>query len=140
MSENVIDLKAPNGHVVHLRTQAFINNKFVDAVSGKTLDTVNPSNEQLIAKVAACEKADVDVAVAAARAAFPAFSALSGSERGVLLNKLADIIEKNKEELTTIEVMDNGKPYSQYAAADMPLVIKCLRYYAGWADKITGQT
>jgi acyl-CoA reductase-like NAD-dependent aldehyde dehydrogenase len=62
------------------------------------LDTLNPSDEKLIAKVAACDKADVDVAVKAARAAFdhPSWSKLSGQQRGALLYKLADVVEKHK--------------------------------------------
>src|SRR5215218_9305907 len=65
---------------------------------------------------------------------------MSGAERGRLLNKLADLIEKNQEELAALESLDNGKPYRDAIAADLPLAIKCYRYYAGWADKIHGKT
>jgi aldehyde dehydrogenase (NAD+) len=140
-TEKKQEYKAPNGRTVTLRTQAFINNVYVDAKSGATLDTINPATEQLITKVAACDKADVDEAVKAARAAFEGpWSKVDGAGRGKLLNRLADLCEQNKEELTTIEVLDNGKPYAQYLGADMALIVSHLRYFAGWADKITGST
>jgi len=140
-NENKIEYKAPNGRTVTLRTQAFINNVYVDAKSGATLDTINPATEQLITKVAACDKADVDEAVKAARAAFEGpWSKVDGASRGKLLNRLADLCEQHREELSTIEVLDNGKPFTQYLNADMALIVSHLRYFAGWADKITGAT
>ncbi len=140
-NEKKIDYKAPNGRSVTLRTQAFINNVYVDAKSGATLDTINPATEQLITKVAACDKADVDDAVKAARAAFEGpWSKVDGASRGKLLNRLADLCEQHREELSTIEVLDNGKPFTQYLNADMALIVSHLRYFAGWADKITGAT
>ena len=136
-NEKKLEYKAPNGRTVTLRTQAFINNVFVDAKSGATLDTVNPATEELITKVAACDKADVDEAVKAARAAFEGpWSKVDGAGRGKLLNKLADLCEQHREELSTIEVLDNGKPFTQYLAADMALIVSHLRYFAGWADKV----
>jgi aldehyde dehydrogenase (NAD+) len=126
---------------VTLRTQAFINNKYVDAKSGATLETHDPATEKLLAKVSACDKDDVDEAVKAARTAFEGpWSQVDGVARGKLLYKLADLCEQHRDELSTIEVLDNGKPLSQYQAADMNLIISHLRYYAGWADKITGET
>ena len=65
---------------------------------------------------------------------------MSASERGKLLNRLADLIEANIEELATLESLDNGKPKHVARTADLPLVIACYRYYAGWADKIQGKT
>src|SRR5205823_293031 len=65
---------------------------------------------------------------------------LSASERGRLLHKLADLIEQNADELAALESLDNGKPLADARAADLPLTIKCYRYYAGWADKIHGKT
>mmetsp|Transcript_751 Transcript_751/g.1950 ORF Transcript_751/g.1950 Transcript_751/m.1950 type:complete len:497 (+) Transcript_751:100-1590(+) len=140
-AEKVQEFTAPNGVVCKLRTQCFINNEYVDAVSGETFDTVNPATEEVLAKVAAGDKADVDAAVKAARAAFEGpWSKVDGYSRGRLLNKLADLLEQNFDEVCSIEVADNGKPYNEYSAADMPLIISHLRYYAGWADKITGET
>lgn len=63
---------------------------------------------------------------------------MAASERGRLLYKLADLVEKNFDELATLESLDNGKPLSLTRAADLPLVIKTFRYYGGWADKIHG--
>src|SRR5205823_1873123 len=85
---------------------------------------------------------DVDLAVKAARKAFEEgpWSKMSAADRGRLLNRLADLIEKNQEELAALESLDNGKPYRDAMAADLPLTIKCYRYYAGWTDKIHGKT
>ena len=125
------------------QTRLLINNRWVDSVSGKRFETINPATGEPIAKVAEADKADVDLAVKAARAAFHSKSPwrrMSASERGKLLNRLADLIEKNADELATLESLDNGKPKSVAAAADLPLTIACYRYYAGWADKIQGKT
>jgi aldehyde dehydrogenase (NAD+) len=118
-----------------------IGGRWVDSVSGKTFATINPSTGQEICQVAEGDKADVDLAVAAARRAFESgpWPKTNASERGRLLYKLADIIESNREELAALESLDNGKPYRD-ALGDMGLVIKCYRYYAGWADKIHGKT
>ena len=65
---------------------------------------------------------------------------MSAADRGRLMNKLADLIEKNADELARLETLDNGKPYHVAQAADLPLTIACYRYYAGWADKVEGNT
>src|SRR5271167_3198965 len=124
-------------------TKLLINNKWVDAASGKTFPTLNPSTGEAIAHVAEADAADVDKAVAAARAAFdhgPWRRRLTASQRGLLLYRLADLVEKNIEELAQLESLDNGKPYQVALAADLPLTIACYRYCAGWADKIQGKT
>jgi aldehyde dehydrogenase (NAD+) len=123
-------------------TKLLIGNKWVDSVSGKTFPTINPATGEVIAQVAEADAADVDKAVAAARAAFDkgAWRKLTASQRGMLLYRLADLIEKNIEELAQLESLDNGKPYQVALAADLPLTIACYRYYAGWADKIQGKT
>ncbi len=120
----------------------FIGGKWQDAVSNKTFPTINPATGEVICQVAEGDKADVDLAVKAARKAFESgpWPKMSAAERGRLLNKLADAIEEHKEELAALESLDNGKPYSVALAADLPLTIKCYRYYAGWADKIHGKT
>ncbi|HJZ56744.1 MAG TPA: aldehyde dehydrogenase family protein, partial [Gemmataceae bacterium] len=86
--------------------------------------------------------ADVDLAVKAARQAFEKgpWSKMNPSERGRLMHKLADAIEEHKDELAALESLDNGKPIADSLAADLPLTLQCYRYYAGWADKIHGQT
>ena len=118
-----------------------INGKWVDAVSGKTFATINPSTGEPITQVAEADAADVDKAVAAARFAFEksAWRKMSAAQRGGLMYKLADLVEKHADELAELEAWDNGKPYSVARAADLPLTIACYRYYAGWADKIMGQ-
>ena len=137
-------LTEPQATPVSIRqTKIMLNNKFVDAVSGKTFDTVNPATGEVIAHVAEADAPDVDLAVRAARKAFHAkapWRRMSASERGKLLNRLADLIEENIEELATLESLDNGKPRHVARTADLPLVIACYRYYAGWADKIQGKT
>lgn len=124
------------------RTQCFIGGKWVDAASGKTFETLNPATEEVIAKVAEGDAEDIDRAVKAARKAFDSgpWSRTDARDRGRLLNRLADLIEKNFDELAALETLDNGKPISDSRSADLPLVLDCLRYYAGWADKIHGQT
>lgn len=119
-----------------------IGGKWVDAASGKTFDTTNPTNGETICRVAEGDKADVDLAVKAARKAFESgpWSKMTPAERGRLLHKLADAIESHKDELAALESLDNGKPIADSLAADLPLTLQCYRYYAGWADKITGQT
>ena len=120
----------------------FIAGKWVDSVSGKTFPTINPTTGETICQVAEGDKADVDIAVKAARNAFESgpWSKMNASDRGRLIYKLADLIEKNAESLAALETLDNGKPYKDALAADLPLTIKCLRYYAGWCDKIHGKT
>jgi len=123
------------------QTQNLINGKWVDAEGGKTFDTFNPATGEVIAKVAEGQKSDVDKAVAAARKAFEGpWSKFSARDRGKCLFKLADLIEQNAEELAGLEVLNNGKPISEVLAADVPLVTSTFRYFAGWADKITGET
>ena len=119
-----------------------INNEWVDSVSGKTFATINPATAEEICQVAEADSADVDKAVHAARVAFETgpWRQATASQRGLLLHRLADLIEKHAAELAQLEALDNGKPYSVASAADLPLVIACFRYYAGWADKIQGKT
>src|SRR5918912_93808 len=119
-----------------------IGGKWQSSVSGKTFPTINPATGETICQVAEGDKADVDLAVKAARKAFEEgpWPKMNASERGRLLHKLADLIEQNQEELAALESLDNGKPLQDARTADLPLTIKCYRYYAGWADKIHGKT
>src|ERR1700675_35915 len=98
----------------------FIGGKWLDSVSGKTFPTINPATGEAICQVAEGDKADVDLAAQAARKAFEdgPWPRMNASERGRLLNKLADLIEKNQEELAALETLDNGKPYNDSLAAD----------------------
>src|SRR5688572_26239558 len=125
------------------QTKMLIDGKWVDSASGKTFETVNPATGDTIANVAEGDAADVDRAAKAARKAFekgPWRRKMTARERGACLYRLAELIEKNKEELAMLETLDNGKPLNDAMTADLPLVIDCYRYYAGWADKIEGKT
>jgi aldehyde dehydrogenase (NAD+) len=124
------------------QTQLLIDGKWVDAKGGKTFATYNPATETKIADVAEGDVADIDRAVKAARKAFESgdWPKLDARDRGRLLHRLADLVEQNLEELAALETLDNGKPIRDSRSADLPLVIDCLRYYAGWADKLHGDT
>jgi len=123
-------------------TDCFIDGKWVPAVSGKTFATINPATEEEIAQVAEGDAADVDRAAKAARRALEQgpWGRMDARDRGRLLNRLADLIEEEQEDLAALETLDNGKPISDSRSADLPLVIDVLRYYAGYADKIQGST
>ncbi len=124
------------------QTQCFIGGQWQPAQSGKTFETMNPATEEVIAQVAEGDEADVDLAVAAAREAFDhgPWRKMDVRDRGRILYKLADLIEDEIEELAALETLDNGKPIRESSSGDLPLVIDVLRYYAGFADKIHGQT
>ncbi|XP_023320894.1 aldehyde dehydrogenase X, mitochondrial [Eurytemora carolleeae] len=126
--------------VVH--TGIFINNEWLDSESGKTFSTINPSTGEIICEVEEGDKADIDKAVDAATQAFRLGSpwrTMDASKRGNLLNKLADLMERDRVLLASLETLDNGKPYLTSYLADLELSIKCYRYYAGWSDKHHGK-
>jgi len=125
-----------------LQTKLLIDGQWRDSVSGKTFTTYNPATEEPIAEVAEGGAEDIDLAVKAARKAFDSgpWRKMDARDRGILINRLADLIEKNVDELAELETLDNGKPISESRNGDLPLLIDCFRYYAGWADKIHGQT
>ena len=119
-----------------------IGGQWVEAASGKTFDTYNPSTGEVLVKVAEGDGEDVNRAVAAARKAFESgpWPRLTPSQRGRLLWKLADLMEQHADELAELETLDNGKPIKYSKAADVPLAIDHFRYFAGWATKIEGDT
>src|ERR1700743_3316694 len=119
-----------------------IDGRMVGALSGKTFEVYNPATGQVIANVPEGDKADVDLAVAAARRAFDngAWARVRPSEKSRMLWKLADLIERDLEELAELESIDNGKPYAVARVADLPLAVDMFRYMAGWATKLTGST
>ena len=124
------------------QTKMLIDGGWVDSVSGRTFETINPATGGVITRVVEGGKDDVNRAVAAARKAFEGgpWKKMTARERGRLLYKLADLIEQHIEELAALETLDNGKPISDSRHIDLPLVVECYRYYAGWADKIEGRT
>ncbi len=120
----------------------FINGEWVPARSGKTFDVINPATGQVIAKAAAGDAADIDLAVKAARKAFESgpWPSMPPSARAKLMWKLAEAFEANGDEVATIETLDNGMPFRVARFAAVNGVAECLRYFAGWAGKINGET
>src|SRR5215510_8183509 len=112
--------------------------------SGKAFETTNPATGEVLPQVAEAGTQEVDQAVAAARKAFDETAGpwrkMSASERGKVLWRIADAVEKNIDELAELETLDNGKPIFESRYVDMPMVVDVLRYYAGWATKIHGET
>lgn len=119
-----------------------IDGKWVNALSGKTFETINPANGQVLTRIAEGDRRDVDLAVKAARAAFETgpWPRMDARDRGRILARVAELIEKNLEELAILETLDNGKPITQSRTADVPYTADTFFYYAGWADKIHGET
>lgn len=123
-------------------TQIFIKNEWHNSVSGKTFPAINPATGEKIADVQEGDKADIDKAAAAANEAFKLGSAwrtTNASDRGNLLQKLADLIEKNEDYLARLETLNNGKTINE-AVFDVQACAAVLRYYAGWSDKVHGKT
>jgi len=132
---------APKINVADLPKNLFVNNEFVPAKSGKTFPTVNPVTEETICEVAEAGAEDVDAAVQAAKTAFYGeWGRTTSYQRGILMNRLAEIINRERATLAALESLDNGKPFGDAYNADLALVLHCFRYYAGWADKIYGKT
>jgi phenylacetaldehyde dehydrogenase len=129
------------GYVTKTR-KMLINGKWVDSASGKTFATYNPATGAVLSNVAEGDKEDIDRAVKAARAAFETgpWSKISPSERGQMIWRLGDLLQKHLEEFAQLESLDNGKPLKIARVADLPLSIDHFRYYAGWATKIEGNT
>src|ERR1700722_7716827 len=119
-----------------------IDGKWVEAASGKTFETFNPANGEVLARVAEGNHEDVDRAVKAARKAFESgpWPAMSPSERGRLLLKLADLLESHLEEFAELETLDNGKPVFFSRIVDIPSAVDVFRYMSGWATKVEGST
>jgi aldehyde dehydrogenase (NAD+) len=121
-----------------MQTQLFIDGRFVPSLSGETLATLNPHDNSVIADVSMANHADVDRAVAAAKAAFPKWSNMAGAERGRLLLKLADAIEANADRLARLESIDTGHPIRDTRNLDVPRTAATFRYFGGMADKFEG--
>src|SRR5580704_4977440 len=120
----------------------FIDGKWVAAASGKTFPVYNPATGEVLAQVAEGDREDINRAVKAARKAFEdgPWSKMTSSERGRLIWKLGDLLEQHLEEFAQLESLDNGKPLAVARVADIPLAVDLLRYMAGWATKIEGNT
>ena len=129
-----------NGMLRHGRM--LIDGEWVDAASGETFDAIYPGTGEVIARVAAGDREDVDRAAKAARRAFESgeYTKMNGADRGRLLWRIADLMEQNIEELAELETLNNGKPLLESLRVDLPQSIASWRYYAGWAGKATGET
>jgi aldehyde dehydrogenase (NAD+) len=124
-----------------IRRQLFINGEWRDAAGRKTIEVVNPATEDVIAEVASAEQADVDAAVAAARAAFDGpWSKLSARERGRIVWKIGEKLMEKADEIARLETLHNGKPIFESRQIEVPAAAECFQYFAGWADKIHGET
>ena len=122
------------------RADLLIGGRRLPAQSGRYFETLDPANEQVITQVAEADAADIDAAVASARAAFEGeWGHMRAADRGNTLLRLADLIRQNQDALIELESLDSGKPVSAIKRQDLPAVLDTLTYYAGWADKINGQ-
>jgi len=124
-----------------IRKQLFIDGAWRDAANGKTIEVVNPATEEVIAEVASADKSDVDAAVAAARAALDGqWGKLSARERGRLVWKIGERLMERADEIARLETLHNGKPIFESRQIEVPAAAECFQYFAGWADKIHGET
>jgi aldehyde dehydrogenase (NAD+) len=137
-----LSLASSTDRVAISATRLLIGNRWVESETGATFATINPATGDEICQVAEAGPQDVDKAVKSARDAFErkTWRKMHASERGLLLYKLADLIEGHAEELARLESLDNGKPVSLARRIDLPKTIACYRYFAGWADKVQGKT
>lgn len=136
------ELPKPDTKPPILYAGIFINNEWHKSEAQNTFPTLNPASGEIIADVQESDAADIDKAVAAANKAFrfgSEWRRMDASNRGVLLNRLADLMEQNRSYLASLETLNNGKPYSVAYGFDVPASIATLRYYAGWADKNHGK-
>lgn len=118
------------------------DNEFVPSSDGKTFDTLNPATGEKIVSISHATKDDVDAAVKAARKAFKTTwgNNIAAETRGLLMNKLADLLERDAEKFAALESYDSGKGIRIARESDVADSVACIRYYAGLADKIHGQT
>lgn len=124
---------------LHFPNRLFIDGAFVDAVDGGCIDVLNPHDEQVLTSVAEAREADVDLAVAAAARAFPAWRDKPAADRGHLLLRLADAIEANFDEFAELESLDTGHPIRDTRFLDVPRTIANFRFFGGLADKVSGR-
>ncbi|MGD6895731.1 aldehyde dehydrogenase family protein [Bacillus infantis] len=142
MTQLTINLKEKVEKFLAGKKKLFINGEFVESASQKTFESYNPATGEVLATLYEAGPEDIDRAVLAARKAFDEgkWSKMGSAKRSRLMYKLADLMEEHKEELAQLETLDNGKPIRETSAADIPLAVEHMRYYAGWTTKIVGQT
>lgn len=136
-----LDYSAASVRTLARKPALFINNQWVNSTHGETLAVEDPSSGKEISRIVDASDADVDRAVAAARAAFDdgRWSNLPSNQRERIINKLADLIESNAAQFAELESIDNGKPIGMASAVDIPAAVDQLRYMAGWASKLGGE-
>jgi betaine-aldehyde dehydrogenase len=136
LSSTAVGVEVPD-----VPTGLFIGGEWRDAADGETFEVVAPSTEEHLATVASATERDIDDAVAAARAQFDGgpWSQLTGAERGRLLHRLADLVERDIDQFVTLEALDIGRPAYEPRLVDLPNVVDVFRHFAGWADKIDGR-
>ena len=121
-------------------TRLLIDGEWVEVADGATFETVNPANEEILMRCAAADAEDVDAAVAAAaRAAEGPWKRMTPAERGRVLWRVADLLERDADALAQLEVLDMGKPLRLAREDDLPMAIDHFRYYAGWTTKLEEQ-
>lgn len=117
-------------------TQLLIDNTWVDALDKETITLVDPTTEDTLCSVASGKKEDVDLAVESSRKAFDQWSLYDPYERSMLMHKLADLMERDKDIIGKLESLTTGKPLSVSVGYDIAQAIRVFRYYAGWCDKL----
>ncbi|KAL3976078.1 deltex [Sarotherodon galilaeus] len=141
LDTNALPTPIANPQIVY--TKVFIGNEWHESCSGRKIPVYNPTTEKLLCEVEEADSDDVDKAVRSARAAFQMGSpwrSMDASDRGHLLNRLADLVERDRLLLATLEALNCGKVFLMAYFVDLMATIKTLRYYSGWADKIHGKT
>jgi acyl-CoA reductase-like NAD-dependent aldehyde dehydrogenase len=120
------------------RSQVFIDGRFVASVDGATFDNINPATGKSLGAVAAGDQADIDRAVASARAAFrqASWADMPPKARKKVLLRLADLMLQHREELALLETLDMGKPIGDSMSVDIPSAANCIRWYGEAVDKI----
>jgi phenylacetaldehyde dehydrogenase len=133
---------SPVAHFIATPKKLLIDGKWVAAASGKTLEVKNPATGSTIARAAEGDKADIDLAVRAARRAFESapWATMTPSERSKVIWRVGDLITKYADELAELEALDNGKPMAVARVADVALAADIFQYMAGWCTKIEGKT
>ena len=126
---------------LNIENRAFINGEYSAAISGKTLDVVNPATDETLTQIARCQEEDVELAVTCARQAFLSgeWSNSAPSYRKAVLSQFATLIDQHREELALLETLDTGKPISHSASTDIPGAASALRWYAEAIDKVYGE-
>jgi betaine-aldehyde dehydrogenase len=118
--------------------QLYIGGRYVNATSGATFDTVNPATGEVIRKVQLASLDDLNKAVVSAREGFKVWSAMTGTERGRILNKAVMLLRERNQELAELEVLDTGKPIQEADCVDVASGADCIEYFAGLAPTISG--